>query len=315
MYRKQNAKGTKKRRRLHIRRIVLFSLLLVILAGLLLKIPAMTMEYIREDTFSPLQRYRTATIDRSEMASGELILVNSSYAYSFDQPDQTVPIASEKNDSYQVKDEEIRLNEITIRQFNRLFRAFERSTGLSNVRIISAFRDYAYQDGLFQERVSDLGYYEAIHWVAVPGYSEHHTGYAADIAVADEEGNTATFTGEGDYAYIEENAWRYGFIRRFPENKTDLTGVANEPWHYRYVGKAHAYIMYMTGMCLEEYVEYVKSYPYGEKYIDVNIHGDEYKIYYVPAGDAEQVEVPVPLFGSYEISGNNVDGFIVTEKD
>ena len=96
LYRKQNAKGTKKRRRLHIRRIVLFSLLLVILAGLLLKIPAMTMEYIREDTFSPLQRYRTATIARSEMASGELILVNSSYAYSFDQPDQTVPIASEK---------------------------------------------------------------------------------------------------------------------------------------------------------------------------------------------------------------------------
>ena len=62
-------------------------------------------------------------------------------------------------------------------------------------------------------------------------------------------------------------------------------------------------------------MEYVKSYRYGEKYIDLNIHGDEYKIYYVPAGDAEQAEVPVPLFGSYEISGNNVDGFIVTEKD
>lgn len=305
----------RKKRKLRTGRLLLFFAAVILVFSLLFQAPSLFSECIREDTFGALPMYRTKEISSDEISSGELILVNGSYSYSFAQEDRTVPIASEKNNAWQVKDEVIRLLPVTIRQMNKMFRACERATGIDNISVISAYRDYDYQDGLFRDRVNSDGYYEAIRWVAVPGYSEHHTGYAADLAIAGEEGDTSTFTSEGDYGWVEENAWRYGFIRRFPENKTAITGIANEPWHYRYVGKPHAYIMHQTGMCLEEYEEYVKSYRYGEKYIDLNIHGDEYKIYYVPASDGETTELPVPLFGAYTVSGNNIDGFIVTEKD
>ena len=57
------------------------------------------------------------------------------------------------------------------------------------------------------------------------------------------------------YDWLEENAHTYGFIKRYPSNKTDITGVINEPWHYRYVGKEAASAIYSQGICLEEYIE------------------------------------------------------------
>ena len=53
----------------------------------------------------------------------------------------------------------------------------------------------------------------------------------------------------------DENAYRYGFIKRYPSDKVEITGINNEPWHYRYVGKDAANEMKETGMCLEEYME------------------------------------------------------------
>lgn len=57
------------------------------------------------------------------------------------------------------------------------------------------------------------------------------------------------------YRWLAENAYKYGFIQRYPENKTDITGTIYEPWHYRYVGKDAAYEIYAKGLCLEEYIE------------------------------------------------------------
>ena len=57
------------------------------------------------------------------------------------------------------------------------------------------------------------------------------------------------------YLWLEENSWKYGFIFRYPAYKTDLTGVAGEVWHYRYVGKEAAQEIYEQGVCLEEYLE------------------------------------------------------------
>lgn len=57
------------------------------------------------------------------------------------------------------------------------------------------------------------------------------------------------------YSWLAENAHKYGFIKRYPSDKTDITGVINEPWHYRYVGKEAALEIYSQGMCLEEYID------------------------------------------------------------
>ena len=90
----------------------------------------------------------------------------------------------------------------------------------------------------------------AEQWVAIPGTSEHQLGIAVDI-----NADTSKSSRDDVYKWLEENAHRYGFIKRYPSNKTDITGVINEPWHYRYVGKEAASAIYSQGICLEEYIE------------------------------------------------------------
>ena len=90
----------------------------------------------------------------------------------------------------------------------------------------------------------------AEQWVAIPGTSEHQLGIAVDI-----NADTTKSSRDDVYNWLEENAHRYGFIKRYPSNKTDITGVINEPWHYRYVGKEAASAIYSQGICLEEYIE------------------------------------------------------------
>ena len=90
----------------------------------------------------------------------------------------------------------------------------------------------------------------AEQWVAIPGTSEHQLGIAVDI-----NADTTKSSSEDVYSWLAENAHKYGFIKRYPSDKTDITGVINEPWHYRYVGTEAALEIYSQGMCLEEYID------------------------------------------------------------
>lgn len=91
-------------------------------------------------------------------------------------------------------------------------------------------------------------------WVAVPGTSEHQLGIAVDI-----NADTTQSSSDEVYNWLAENAYQYGFIKRYPSDKTESTGVINEPWHYRYVGKEAAQEIYSQGICLEEYIDTLES--------------------------------------------------------
>lgn len=121
--------------------------------------------------------------------------------------------------------------------------------------IRSSFRTRDEQQQILNERVElyrEAGYSEedalsaALQWVALPGTSEHELGLAVDIN--DEEDD------EGMHTWLASNAHQYGFILRYPLDKVDVTGISNEPWHYRYVGKQAADEIYQTGEALEEYL-------------------------------------------------------------
>lgn len=86
--------------------------------------------------------------------------------------------------------------------------------------------------------------------VAMPGTSEHELGIAVDIN-ADKERSS----NDDVYSWLAENAYRYGFIQRYPPGKSAITGIDYEPWHYRYVGYTHAKKIYSDGICLEEYLK------------------------------------------------------------
>lgn len=90
---------------------------------------------------------------------------------------------------------------------------------------------------------------DAKKWVNPVGYSEHQTGLAMDI-----NADGVNSTGEEVFTWLKEHAWEYGFILRYPDGKTDITGTDYEPWHYRYVGKDAAKEIYKKGLCLEEYL-------------------------------------------------------------
>ena len=104
----------------------------------------------------------------------------------------------------------------------------------------------AYQsEGYSKSRARSL----ALETVAEPGTSEHELGLAVDINA--EEGRS---TGDEVYDWLAENAYKYGFILRYPSDKAEITGIDYEPWHYRYVGKDAAKEIYESKECLEEYL-------------------------------------------------------------
>lgn len=90
----------------------------------------------------------------------------------------------------------------------------------------------------------------AKEYVAIPGTSEHQLGLSVDI-----NADTDQCSSDQVYEWLDKNAYKYGFIKRYPEDKTEITGINNEPWHYRYVGKEVAGVMKKENLCLEEYLE------------------------------------------------------------
>ena len=89
---------------------------------------------------------------------------------------------------------------------------------------------------------------KAEEYVAIPGTSEHQLGLSVDI-----NADTSKCSSDAVYQWLDENAYKYGFVKRYPEDKTDITSINNEPWHYRYVGKDAARTMKQENLCLEEY--------------------------------------------------------------
>ena len=132
-----------------------------------------------------------------------------------------------------------------------------RSQGVYPI-VASGYRTAEKQQSLMDEKVKffeEQGYSEsdarreALKWVNAVGYSEHQSGLAVDI-----NADGVHSAGYQVYNWLADNAWQYGFILRYPEDKTDITGTGYEPWHYRYVGRDAAREIHTQGVCLEEYL-------------------------------------------------------------
>lgn len=121
----------------------------------------------------------------------------------------------------------------------RAFQAMQAAARLAGVELvpISGYRTRGYQEGLFSRAVGRYGSKQsAARWVAPPGYSEHHTGLALDIGALERPDTDveATFEDTPAFAWLKENADRFGFEISFPRDNPQ--GVSYEPWHWRYTG-------------------------------------------------------------------------------
>lgn len=246
--------------------------------------------------------------ESGDIHSGPLILVSNACPYVFPEDQPLVNVLERKNDSYFVRDSTIYLAPEAMDALNALLADFVAQGGPKHVNVVAGYRTKEFQQHLFDQSAAANGLEHAQRYVAQPGGSEHHTGYALDLSLYyPNSGASGTFDGTGQYQWIADHAAEYGFVLRYPAGKENLTGIAAESWHYRYVGLPHAPLMAERGLCLEEYIDLLRQYPYDGEHLYTEYGGQTYELYFCGA-DA----LRVPTGGSYTLSGNNMDGFIVT---
>ncbi|KUO71486.1 MAG: hypothetical protein APF77_14930 [Clostridia bacterium BRH_c25] len=213
----------------------------------------------------------------------------------------------------------LRLDKEAMKQLNHMLDAAY-ADGVSGMVITSAFRTFEKQTSLFNNKTSILSrnmnrktaMEEASKVVAIPGSSEHQTGLAVDIS-SERVGLTKNFANTAQGKWLEDNSWKSGFIVRYPVDKTEITGIIYEPWHVRYVGNGHSEIMKVKNMCLEEYVEYLKTNK--TIYYSNGVDGD-YLVQYIykPDFDLSGMALNLPDTGTWTISNCTEDSYILTIK-
>lgn len=242
-----------------------------------------------------IEGIESVEISKEQVYQGNLLLVNNKYpVHQKGIKKDVVNLFAHKEltEGYGLLDSNVFLSKDVAHQFSEMIAAAE-NEGISHFSINSGFRDLDEQRVLYQQMGSDY---------ALPaGYSEHNLGLSLDVGSTQMKMNEAP---EGKW--IAKNAWKYGFILRYPKDKTEVTGILFEPWHIRYVGFPHSAIMKEKNFALEEYLDYLKE----EKGINAVIHGKKYTVSFYPM--SKGITIKVPANHQYEISGDNIDGIIVT---
>lgn len=171
---------------------------------------------------------------------------------------------------------------------------------------VSGWRSHAEQKRIWDDTLAKEGEAFTRAYVAWPGCSEHESGLAIDLAEAADEIDfiRPAFPYDGICGAFRRAAAQYGFIERYRPDKTALTGIAAEPWHFRYVGAPHAMLIEQRGLCLEEYIDLLAEAP-----LTCTLpNGRRATVRRVAAGAA----LP-PAAGLRQLSGDNAGGLILTD--
>ena len=241
--------------------------------------------------------------------TGDLILVNNWTFYHFPEEQELAVIFNDKSGSYYVRDMEVLLAPHALAALNVMLDDFRDQGGSKSVNVVAGHRTAEFQQHLFDQSAELNGLEHAQQFVAQPGGSEHHTGLTVDFSILHGDGSSAEYRGTGEYAWINSNCQNYGWVVRYDLAKVNLTGISNEPWHFRYVGVPHATEMVRQNLCLEEYTDYLKQFTFDGEHLTVECADGTYEIWYT-----EGTKAYVPDSGEYTVSGNNVDGVVVTCK-
>lgn len=254
-----------------------------------------TLEDNKAQDESLLEEAIPIQVTEEQIYKGNLVLVNKETpVHQLGIKSDVVHLAEhdELIVGYGLLDNTIQLSESVAQEFITMIDAAQQD-GVNQFLISSGYRDVAEQDRLFQEMGAEL---------ALPaGHSEHNLGLSLDI------GSFGGLMGQApEGKWLKSNAWMHGFILRYPEDKTAITGIEYEPWHFRYVGLPHSVIMLEKNFTLEEYLEYLKE----KKFVSTTVQGEKYEIVYYPVN--KRTTIYVPANRDYEMSGDNMSGVIVT---
>lgn len=235
--------------------------------------------------------WATTPVSAQDTVVGDLLIVNSTHQYTF--PSTTDHLANaydvwaaHSTKVYQLGSA-IKLDTNALTAVDKMLSDLAAATGYSETVLASGYRSFDDQ--------------EAIGSATKGGYSDHHTGRLCSLNVKNDAAQT----------WLSENAAKYGFVVRYPEDKADKTGVSGYASAYRYVGVAHATYMKANNLCLEEYVEYLKTNVNDKSPLTVTgADGKVYDVYYYAVNGSATVKYPTNF--NYTISGTNDGGVVVT---
>lgn len=235
--------------------------------------------------------YSETNIPASQLSSGLLAVYDA--AHLSENAAGLVNLNDVKNDFYSVRNEDIVLASEAADALNKMMLEYNTATGLSDFIIYSTTQPSTGEDS------------------ACPiSFAESASGFTVDLAIQGAS-RILEYDGLDEESWVIENCAKYGFIVRYPSDKVTATSQNGCVWHLRYVGNLHAAIMSENNLCLEEYVNWLKSYSLNATPLSYLSGGVQYEIYYTAyMGDITPLRVPVS--GNYTISGNNIDGFIVS---
>ncbi|ASS74364.1 D-Ala-D-Ala carboxypeptidase VanY [Tumebacillus algifaecis] len=241
---------------------------------------------------------RTIQVTKDQIFKGDLLLVNKDHPVPPEGEEPGAVNLSQHPElvkGFSLLDNTIQLSPRLLQNFTSTLRAAEKE-GVSHFLITSGYRNDQEQSQLYQQMGAEY---------AMPaGFSEHNLGLSIDIGSTQGDMNQVP---EGEW--LSRHAWKYGFILRYPKDKEHITGIRYEPWHFRYVGFPHSAIIQKKGFVLEEYLDFLKE----QKTVTATVDHQTYKISYYPV--STNTTIHVPENGRYDISGNNMDGVIVTVHD
>lgn len=246
---------------------------------------------------------KTISLSRNMIHKGDLILVNRDYPYREGSSYKTlVPVDATNNN--------VLLEQPVASAYDKLM---DELYARSRIKVVSGWRSQWEQEQIYSESLLENGADFTAKYVALPGHSEHQTGLAVDLALSqpDIDFIRPYFPYTGVCGVFREMAGRYGFIERYQEGKANITGIAYEPWHFRYVGVPHAMIMEQMGDTLEEYHIRIRQYPYGRDPLQYDFGSSQIEVSYLPA-EKGIVTFDIEDDTPYSVSGNNMDGFVIT---
>lgn len=249
-------------------------------------------------------------LEHEKIYRGNLILVNQKYPLKYAEKDDTfslVPISKEFPG--------ILLENRTATMLSYLIKEVKCQ---NDIVYVSGYRTLNEQVKIYNDSLEENGIEFTKKYVALPNHSEHQTGLAIDLGkIYDDKLKEVDFICPefpytGIYQIFRKNAYKYGFIERYQKGKEKITGIGHEPWHFRYVGYPHAKIMVDKEYALEEYIAYLKNYTYEGKHLVFEEQNRVIEIFYVNLEDKKIKEIEIPKESICQISGNNVDGCVIT---
>ncbi|GMQ60006.1 M15 family metallopeptidase [Vallitalea sediminicola] len=245
------------------------------------------------------------TLNKNDIYTGNLILVNKFYPLKNNNSKNKsciVPLSPQYKDTL-----------LEMKTANMLEHLVSDLKCDEDIIPVSGYRSYEEQKNIYVDSLENNGKDFTEKFVAIPNHSEHQTGLAIDLALKQDDIDfiCPNFPYDGICNVFREKAPHYGFVERYEKGKEAITGIAHEPWHFRFVGYPHSQIMTDWGVSLEEYIDAIKQYAINKKHFKVKYGKKTIEIFYVNMSSQIKT-INLPDKGCYLISGNNVDGFIIT---